>query len=170
MGIDGGGLFKEFMTELLKEVFDSDRGLWLTNKKNELYPNHGSYATERKPFPDAVSFTAGLVLIHAKRTASTGTDLLAEFWARRYTRESWWTLHSRTSSLPRFALSLLGSVPLLTSMVLPTAVARKAEFPRRPCLPRPGFVPGSDILEALPRESRRPFAELYNCRRRWGCK
>ncbi|KAH9979885.1 hypothetical protein BGW80DRAFT_1271015 [Lactifluus volemus] len=34
-GIDGGGLFKEFMTELLKEVFDSDRGLWLANKKNE---------------------------------------------------------------------------------------------------------------------------------------
>jgi ubiquitin-protein ligase E3 C len=48
MGIDGGGLFKEFMTDLLKEVFDSDRGLWLTNKKNELYPNHSLYATERK--------------------------------------------------------------------------------------------------------------------------
>ena len=48
MGIDGGGVFKEFLTDLSKEVFDSDRGLWLTNKKNELYPSHGSYATERK--------------------------------------------------------------------------------------------------------------------------
>ncbi|KAH9054061.1 HECT-domain-containing protein [Lactarius deliciosus] len=46
MGIDGGGVFKEFLTDLSKEVFDSDRGLWLVNKKNELYPSHGSYATE----------------------------------------------------------------------------------------------------------------------------
>ncbi|KAI9436155.1 hypothetical protein BJY52DRAFT_1386801 [Lactarius psammicola] len=46
MGIDGGGVSKEFLTDLTKEVFDSDRGLWLANKKNELYPSHGSYATE----------------------------------------------------------------------------------------------------------------------------
>ncbi|KAK2459462.1 hypothetical protein APHAL10511_008522 [Amanita phalloides] len=45
-GIDGGGVFKEFITSLSKEVFDSDRGLWLTNKKNELYPNPHVYATE----------------------------------------------------------------------------------------------------------------------------
>jgi hypothetical protein len=102
MGIDGGGLFKEFLTDLSKEVFDSDRGLWLANKKNELYPNHGSYPTERKPFPDAASF-AGLVLMATKRTASTGTDLLVEFWARLYTRESWWTLCSPASFSPRFA-------------------------------------------------------------------
>ncbi|KAI9447283.1 hypothetical protein BJY52DRAFT_1428505 [Lactarius psammicola] len=46
MGIDGGGVFKELLTDLTKEEFDSDRGLWLANKKNELYPSHGSYATE----------------------------------------------------------------------------------------------------------------------------
>ncbi|KAH8980602.1 HECT-domain-containing protein [Lactarius hatsudake] len=46
MGIDGGGVFKEFLTDLSKEVFDSNRGLWLVNKTNELYPSHGSYATE----------------------------------------------------------------------------------------------------------------------------
>jgi len=45
-GIDGGGVFKEFLTELCKEVFNSDRGLWLENKKNELYPNPHTYATE----------------------------------------------------------------------------------------------------------------------------
>ncbi|KAI9436528.1 hypothetical protein BJY52DRAFT_1230437 [Lactarius psammicola] len=45
-GIGGRGVFKEFLTDLTKEVFDSDRGLWLANKKNELYPSHGSYATE----------------------------------------------------------------------------------------------------------------------------
>ena len=45
-GIDGGGVFKEFFTSLCKEVFDTDRGLWLANVKNELYPNPHAYATE----------------------------------------------------------------------------------------------------------------------------
>ena len=40
-------MFKEFLTELCKEVFDTDRGLWLMNKNNELYPNPHAYATER---------------------------------------------------------------------------------------------------------------------------
>ena len=56
MGIDGGGVFKEFFTDLSKEVFDSNRGLWLANKKNELYPNSGSYATERKQFSNAAAY------------------------------------------------------------------------------------------------------------------
>ncbi|KAJ7067265.1 HECT-domain-containing protein [Mycena amicta] len=46
-GIDGGGVFKEFFTSLCKEVFDTDRGLWLANKKNELYPNPHAYAIEQ---------------------------------------------------------------------------------------------------------------------------
>ncbi|PIL22973.1 transporter [Ganoderma sinense ZZ0214-1] len=45
-GIDGGGVFKEFLTSLTREVFDTDRGLWLANKKNELYPASHSFATE----------------------------------------------------------------------------------------------------------------------------
>ncbi|CUA75157.1 ubiquitin-protein ligase E3 C [Rhizoctonia solani] len=45
-GIDGGGVFKEFLTSLVKEVFDSDRGLWLANKQQELYPNPHPYAKE----------------------------------------------------------------------------------------------------------------------------
>ena len=39
-------MFKEFFTSLCKEVFDMDRGLWLANVKNELYPNPHAYATE----------------------------------------------------------------------------------------------------------------------------
>ncbi|KAK0506657.1 HECT-domain-containing protein [Armillaria luteobubalina] len=45
-GIDGGGVFKEFFTSLCKEVFDTDRGLWLANNNNELYPNPHGYARE----------------------------------------------------------------------------------------------------------------------------
>ncbi|KAK4056483.1 ubiquitin-protein ligase (E3) [Microbotryomycetes sp. JL221] len=46
LGIDGGGLFKELLTSLSKEVFDTDRGLWLENQEHELYPNPHSYARE----------------------------------------------------------------------------------------------------------------------------
>ncbi|EJD34846.1 HECT-domain-containing protein [Auricularia subglabra TFB-10046 SS5] len=45
-GIDGGGVFKEFLTSLSKEVFNADRGLWLTTSQHELYPNPMSIATE----------------------------------------------------------------------------------------------------------------------------
>lgn len=45
-GIDGGGVFKEFLTSLCKEVFDTDHGLWLATKQHELYPNPHAYATE----------------------------------------------------------------------------------------------------------------------------
>ncbi|GAA5908908.1 hypothetical protein JCM8208_005615 [Rhodotorula glutinis] len=45
-GIDGGGLFKELLTSLSKEVFNTDRGLWLATSQNELYPNPHAYARE----------------------------------------------------------------------------------------------------------------------------
>lgn len=43
-GIDGGGLFKELLTSLTKEAFDTDRGLWLETSQHELYPNPHAYA------------------------------------------------------------------------------------------------------------------------------
>ncbi|GAA5871520.1 hypothetical protein JCM3774_006285 [Rhodotorula dairenensis] len=45
-GIDGGGLFKELLTSLSKEVFDTNRGLWLATSEQELYPNPHGYAKE----------------------------------------------------------------------------------------------------------------------------
>ena len=39
-------MFKEFLTSLAKEVFDSDRGLWLSTEQHELYPHPHSYATD----------------------------------------------------------------------------------------------------------------------------
>lgn len=47
-GIDGGGVFKEFLTSLGREVFDTNRGLWLATSQQELYPNSHSYAKERE--------------------------------------------------------------------------------------------------------------------------
>ena len=38
-GIDGGGLFREFLTELLKTAFDPNRGFFRLTKDQQLYPN-----------------------------------------------------------------------------------------------------------------------------------
>ncbi|SNX81740.1 related to ubiquitin protein ligase e3 [Melanopsichium pennsylvanicum] len=43
-GIDGGGLFKEFLTSLVREAFDTNRGLWKATDAQELYPNPHTYA------------------------------------------------------------------------------------------------------------------------------
>lgn len=45
-GIDGGGVFKEFLTSLVKEAFDTNRGLWKATENQELYPNPHSYSTQ----------------------------------------------------------------------------------------------------------------------------
>lgn len=45
-GIDGGGVFKEFLTSLIRESFDTDRGLWKATDQQELYPNPSSYARQ----------------------------------------------------------------------------------------------------------------------------
>lgn len=38
-GIDGGGIFKEFINEVLKTAFDPNRGFFLLTGDNTLYPN-----------------------------------------------------------------------------------------------------------------------------------
>lgn len=38
-GIDGGGIFREFLSELLKTGFDPNRGLFLMTTDRLLYPN-----------------------------------------------------------------------------------------------------------------------------------
>lgn len=62
-------MFKEFLTELCKEVFDTDRGLWLANKKNELYPNPHTYAMECGYFRPLISCRSDLSLFVANSLA-----------------------------------------------------------------------------------------------------
>lgn len=38
-GIDGGGIFREFLSELIKTAFDPNRGFFMTTTENKLYPN-----------------------------------------------------------------------------------------------------------------------------------
>ncbi|XP_037945574.1 ubiquitin-protein ligase E3C [Teleopsis dalmanni] len=38
-GIDGGGIFREFLSELIKTSFDPNRGFFMVTTDNKLYPN-----------------------------------------------------------------------------------------------------------------------------------
>jgi ubiquitin-protein ligase E3 C len=38
-GVDGGGLLREFLSELLKTAFDPNRGFFKITNDNMLYPN-----------------------------------------------------------------------------------------------------------------------------------
>lgn len=38
-GQDAGGIFKEFLTKLIKIVYDPNYGLFVLTQQNELYPN-----------------------------------------------------------------------------------------------------------------------------------
>ncbi|RUS15775.1 hypothetical protein BC937DRAFT_92006, partial [Endogone sp. FLAS-F59071] len=45
-GIDGGGVFKEFLTALAQQAFDTNYGLFLSTPENLLYPNPHAFAIE----------------------------------------------------------------------------------------------------------------------------
>lgn len=47
-GIDGGGIFREFLSELLKTGFDPNRGLFLMTTDRLLYPNPQSVSLMEK--------------------------------------------------------------------------------------------------------------------------
>ncbi|KAJ2451989.1 ubiquitin-protein ligase (E3) [Coemansia sp. RSA 2336] len=47
-GIDGGGVFKEFLTSLVREAFDPQLGLFATTAQHNLYPNPESVQTDAK--------------------------------------------------------------------------------------------------------------------------
>lgn len=38
-GIDGGGLFREFLSETIKTGYDPNRGYFITSQDGALYPN-----------------------------------------------------------------------------------------------------------------------------------
>ncbi|KAG1656674.1 hypothetical protein FOA52_016018 [Chlamydomonas sp. UWO 241] len=42
-GVDGGGLFKDFLESLIKEGFHGERGLFATSAANQIYPNPGAF-------------------------------------------------------------------------------------------------------------------------------
>ncbi|KAF9431813.1 hypothetical protein BGZ76_011669 [Entomortierella beljakovae] len=45
-GIDGGGVFKEFLTSLVLQAFDTNYGLFMNTSDQLLYPNPHSYAKQ----------------------------------------------------------------------------------------------------------------------------
>ncbi|CAO3643333.1 unnamed protein product [Cunninghamella blakesleeana] len=61
-GIDGGGVFKEFITSLGHESFNTDYGLFSATPDQLLYPSSGSYATK----PQQLAFYEFIGLIIGK--------------------------------------------------------------------------------------------------------
>ncbi|KAI8583464.1 hypothetical protein K450DRAFT_223827 [Umbelopsis ramanniana AG] len=45
-GVDGGGVFKEFLTTLARQAFDVNYGLFMVTEDQLLYPNSSKYARE----------------------------------------------------------------------------------------------------------------------------
>jgi len=47
-GVDGGGLFKEFLTEISKQAFQPNAGMWEESSTHQLFPRPGHYTEEEQ--------------------------------------------------------------------------------------------------------------------------
>ena len=47
-GIDGGGVFKEFLTDCLKQAFQPNLGLFVETPGHLLYPSPSDYASQEE--------------------------------------------------------------------------------------------------------------------------
>ncbi|KAG8224519.1 hypothetical protein J437_LFUL004210 [Ladona fulva] len=60
-GVDGGGVFREFLSELIKTTFDPNRGFFRLTRDNTLYPSPGAPLILGQDFPRHYYF-AGRIL------------------------------------------------------------------------------------------------------------
>ncbi|XP_071445333.1 ubiquitin-protein ligase E3C [Hetaerina americana] len=60
-GVDGGGVFREFLSELIKTTFDPNRGFFRLTRYNTLYPSPGAPLIFGQDFPRHYYF-AGRIL------------------------------------------------------------------------------------------------------------
>lgn len=59
-GIDGGGVFKEFMNNLLNQALDPNYGLFVVNDGNFVYPKPGQYSKQKQQL-EQYSFLGRLI-------------------------------------------------------------------------------------------------------------
>ncbi|KAJ2803862.1 ubiquitin-protein ligase (E3) [Coemansia guatemalensis] len=63
-GIDGGGLFKEFLVSLVQEAFDPSKDLFCQTEQNSIYPNPNSVPTDprrRRLILDKYKFLGAII-------------------------------------------------------------------------------------------------------------
>ena len=81
-GIDGGGVFKEYMDTLARRAFDPQFGLFKETNQRHLYPNPSSASTSSKHIShfeflgrvrSTFSFIVSLTLEHQHSNTNTGT-------------------------------------------------------------------------------------------------
>jgi ubiquitin-protein ligase E3 C len=65
-GIDGGGVFKEFLTDCLKQAFEPNLGLFVSSPENLLYPSPLEYASQEEQLL-LFEFLGGLLGRHCMR-------------------------------------------------------------------------------------------------------
>ncbi|CAD7703489.1 unnamed protein product [Ostreobium quekettii] len=103
-GVDGGGLFKDFMEELVKRGFDPQYALFTSTVDNQLYPNPGAVFAQ----PDAVELLTFLGRMLGKAVYE-GILLelpLAEFFLKKF-RSSYCDINDLPSLDPEMYRSLL---------------------------------------------------------------
>jgi hypothetical protein len=101
-GVDGGGIFREFLSELLKTSFDPNRGFFRLTHDNLLYPNPG-VAVLVSDFPAHYYFIGRML---GKVGLNTAFLLLSDICdvmiiIRHCMRIYWWSYQWRISSSPR---------------------------------------------------------------------
>jgi hypothetical protein len=101
-GVDGGGIFREFLSELLKTSFDPNRGFFRLTHDNLLYPNPG-VAVLVSDFPAHYYFIGRMLGKVGLNTAFLmlhgGSNVVIII--RLCTRICWWNCRWRISSSPR---------------------------------------------------------------------
>lgn len=159
-------MFKEFLTSLAKEVFDSDRGLWLSTNQHELYPNPHSYATDSMRIPHMLPVLALIDL-------SPLVHSLA--WFRFVGRILGKALYEGILVDVAFAGFFLAKVGRTTifkdpRMLTVFTVARKAELFRRSRVAGQRALPGSYLPQTLLWRPGRPCSEFHSHTRRFRCR
>jgi len=61
-GVDGGGLFKEFLTQALKQAFDPSYNLFSTTPQHHVYPNPAALDLESDADPNSMDVHEGIDL------------------------------------------------------------------------------------------------------------
>lgn len=97
-GIDGGGIFREFLSQLIKTSFDPNRGFFkfvlsIYFKIRVPGANRTFYFVFKTELRQTISYIQIQVLVKLLKIFKNTTISLDEHWAKPYTRIYWWNCH-----------------------------------------------------------------------------
>lgn len=92
-GIDGGGIFREFITELLLTCFDPNRGFFKLTQDQHLYPNP-SAALIHQDCHHHYHFIGRLVVARMRCLFFMSNYEFLGCWEKPFWRDIWLIFHS----------------------------------------------------------------------------